>query len=91
MTDTKISDIMCTDTQGDVLEHTKQSTPRAAAKPPSRVGGEKSMSEKAKEILANIAESTEKLDEKGKAFLEGYLTRAVQEAANKQEDGKEEQ
>lgn len=47
------------------------------------------MSEKAKEILANIAESTDKLDEKGKAFLEGYLTRAVQEAtANKPEEEK---
>lgn len=49
------------------------------------------MSEKAKEILASIAETTDKLDEKGKAFLEGYLTRAVQENADKQpEDRKEE-
>lgn len=46
------------------------------------------MSEKAKEILTNIVQETEELDERGRAFLEGYLTRAVQEAESKTEDKK---
>ena len=50
-------------------------------------GGDQ-MSEKAKEILTNIVQETEELDERGRAFLEGYLTRAVQEAESKTEDKK---
>ncbi len=42
------------------------------------------MSDKAKEILASIADSVDKLDDTSKAFLEGYITRAVQESGNRQ-------
>lgn len=47
------------------------------------------MSEKAKEILEKIAESADCLDDKGKAFLEGYLARAVHEKEAKPSEKKE--
>ena len=52
------------------------------------------MSENAKKCLEQIfGENADKLDEKGKGFVEGYITRAVQEAAEQsaQTDKKEEE
>ncbi len=48
------------------------------------------MSENAMQCLEQIlGENADKLDEKGKGFVEGYIARAVQEATKQTEDSEE--